>query len=180
MRLPVDLSAWKSLQAHAAATRDLQMRDLFAKDPKRAESLSLRWNDILVDYSKNRVTAETLSLLRQLLKEAKVEEWRDRMFRGEKINFTENRSVLHIALRRPADQPLKVDGKDVMPEVEKVRQQMKAFSEKVRSGEWKGYTGQPVSDIVNIGIGGSDLGPVMVTEALKPYARRDLKLQNCL
>ncbi|NBS55196.1 glucose-6-phosphate isomerase, partial [bacterium] len=176
MRVPVNLPAWKSLQAHAATTREMHMRDLFAKDTKRAETFSLRWNDILIDYSKNRITAETLSLLRQLLKEAKVEELRDRMFRGEKINFTENRSVLHIALRRPADQPLKLDGKDVMPEVEKVRQQMKVFSEKVRSGEWKGYTGQPVSDIVNIGIGGSDLGPVMVTEALKPYAQRSLRL----
>ena len=159
MRIPIDLPAWQELEKHAAATRDHQMRDLFAKDPKRAESFSSRWNDILLDYSKNRITADTLTMLRRLLKEAKVEELRDRMFRGEKINFTENRSVLHIALRRPADQPLKVDGKDVMPEVEKVRQQMKAFSEKVRSGEWKGYTGQPVSDIVNIGIGGSDLGP---------------------
>ena len=176
MRLPVDLPAWNSLQAHAAALRETHMRDLFDKDAKRAETFSLRWNDILVDYSKNRITAETLSLLHQLLKEAKVGELRDRMFRGETINFTENRSVLHIALRRPTDQPLKVAGRDVMPEVEKVRHQMKTFSEKVRSGEWKGYTGQPVSDIVNIGIGGSDLGPVMVTEALKPYARRDLKL----
>ena len=176
MRIPIDLPVWNGLQKHAAATRELGMRDLFAQDPRRAETFSLRWNEILVDYSKNRVTAETLTLLRQLLKEAKVEEWRDRMFRGEKINFTENRAVLHLALRRPANQPLKVDGQDVMPDVEKVRQQMKAFSEKVRSREWKGYTGQPVSDIVNLGIGGSDLGPVMVTEALKPYARRDLKL----
>jgi len=176
MRVPVDLPAWKSLQTHAAATRETHMRDLFAKDAKRGETFSLRWNDILVDYSKNRVHAETLTLLRQLLKEAGVEDLRDRMLHGEKINFTENRSVLHIALRRPADQPLQVDGRDVMPEVEKVRQQMRAFSEKVRSGEWRGYTGQPVSDIVNIGIGGSDLGPAMVTEALKPYARRDLRL----
>ena len=176
MRTPIDLPAWHSLQKHAASTRELGMRDLFAQDPRRAETLSLHWNEILLDYSKNRITADTLNLLHKLLREAKVEELRDRMFRGEKINFTENRSVLHIALRRPADQPLKVDGQDVMPDVEKVRQQMKAFSQKVRSGEWKGYTGQPVSDIVNIGIGGSDLGPVMVTEALKPYARRDLKL----
>ena len=176
MRIPVDLPAWKELEKHALATRDLQMRDLFAKDPRRAESFSLRWNDMLLDISKNRITADTLVLLRNLLSETKVEELRDRMFRGDRINFTENRSVLHIALRRPVDQPLKVDGRDVMPEVEKVRQQMKAFSEKVRSGEWKGYTGQPISHLVNLGIGGSDLGPVMVTEALKPYARRDLKL----
>ena len=176
MRAPIELPSWKELEKHAAATRDLQMRDLFAKDPRRTESFSLRWHDILLDYSKNRITADTITLLRQILKEAKVKEQRDRMFRGDRINFTENRFVLHIALRRPANQPLPVDGKDVMPEVEKVRQQMKVFSEKVRSGEWKGYTGQPISHIVNLGIGGSDLGPVMVTEALKPYARRDLKL----
>jgi len=173
---PSELAAWKALQAHAAATRASPLRDLFTQNPKRGEIFSIRWQDLLLDYSKNWITTETLVLLRTLLQEAKVEELRDRMFRGEKINSTENRSVLHIALRRPTHQPLKVDGQDVMPEVEKVRQQMKTFSEKVRSGEWKGYTGQPISHIVNLGIGGSDLGPVMVTEALKPYARRDLKL----
>jgi len=176
VRVPIDLPAWRDLQNHAGIMRDVQIRNLFAEDPKRAESFSLRWNEILLDYSKNRITPDTLALLRKLLKEAEVEAWRDRMFRGDRINFTENRAVLHIALRRPANQPLSVDGMDVMPEVEKVRQQMKAFSEQVRSGEWKGYTGQPISHIVNLGIGGSDLGPVMVTEALKPYARRDLKL----
>jgi len=176
MRIPVDLPAWKELEKHAVATRGLQLRELFTKSPQRAERFSLRWNEILLDYSKNRVTAETLSLLHRLLRESKVEELRNRMFSGEKINFTETRSVLHIALRRPANQPLRMDGRDVMPEVEKVRQQMKAFSERVRSGEWKGYTGQPIAHIVNLGIGGSDLGPVMVTEALQPYARRDLKL----
>ncbi len=176
MRIPVELSSWKDLQNHADVVRRAHLREWFAKDSKRAETFSLRWNEILVDFSKNWITAETLTLLHRLLREAKVEELRDRMFRGERINFTENRSVLHIALRRPADQPLQVDGRDVMPEVEKVRQQMRAFSEKVRSGEWRGYTGQPISHIVNLGIGGSDLGPVMVTEALKPYARRDLKL----
>jgi glucose-6-phosphate isomerase len=176
VRIPIDLPVWKELEKHAAATRDLQMRDLFARDPRRAETFSLRWNEILLDYSKNWITAHTLTLLHKLLTEAKVGELCDLMFRGGRINFTENRSVLHVALRRPADQPLKVDGQDVMPEVEKVRQQMKTFSEKVRSGDWKGYTGQPISHIVNLGIGGSDLGPVMVTEALKPYARRDLRL----
>ncbi|NCW27256.1 MAG: glucose-6-phosphate isomerase [Verrucomicrobia bacterium] len=174
MPSPVDLPAWKALARHANTIPP--MRDLFAKDPHRATSLSHRWNDLFLDYSKNRATPETLQLLRQLLKESKVEELRDRMFRGDRINLTENRSVLHIALRRPADQPLLVDGKDIMPEVEKVRQQMRVFSERVRTGEWKGYTGQPIADIVNIGIGGSDLGPVMVTEALKPFARRDLRL----
>ncbi|NBT90435.1 MAG: glucose-6-phosphate isomerase [Verrucomicrobia bacterium] len=176
MRIPVELSSWKGLQDHAEVMRRAHLREWFAKDPKRAETFSLRWNEVLVDFSKNWITTETLALLHRLLREAKVEDLRDRMFRGERINFTENRSVLHIALRRPADQPLQVDGRDVMPEVEKVRQQMRTFSEKVRSGEWRGYTGQPISHIVNVGIGGSDLGPVMVTEALKPYARRDLKL----
>ena len=176
MPAPVNLPAWKALAKHSLDSRDTHMRDLFAKDPKRATTLSHRWNDLFLDYSKNRVTSETLNLLRQLLKEAKVEELRDRMFRGEKINLTENRSVLHIALRRPANQPLLVDGQDVMPEVESTRQHMKTFSEQVRSGAWKGYTGQPISDVVNIGIGGSDLGPVMVTEALKPFARRDIKM----
>ena len=176
MRRPTDLPAWQELEKHATAMRDVPMRDLFARDPKRAETFSLRWNEFLVDFSKNRITSDTLGLLRKLLQEAGVEELRDRMFRGDKINFTENRSVLHVALRRPADQPLSLDGQNVMPEVEKVRQQMRTFSEKVRSGEWKGYTGKPIAHIVNVGIGGSDLGPVMVTEALKPYARRDLKL----
>ncbi|CAM8643364.1 Pgi Glucose-6-phosphate isomerase [Candidatus Methylacidiphilaceae bacterium] len=174
MRTPIDLPAWKALASHAPTVPP--MRELFAKDPNRASTLSHRWNDLFIDYSKNRVTPETLKLLRQLLKEAKVEEFRDRMFRGDKINLTENRAVLHIALRRPANQPLIVEGKDLMPEVETTRQHMKDFSEQVRSGSWKGYKGQPISDIVNIGIGGSDLGPVMVTEALKPFARRDLKM----
>ncbi len=174
MRIPIDLPAWKALASHAPTIPP--MRELFAKDPNRASTLSHRWNDLFIDYSKNRVTPETLKLLRQLLKEAKVEELRDRMFRGDKINLTENRAVLHIALRRPANQPLIVEGKDLMPEVEATRQHMKDFSEQVRSGSWKGYKGQPISDIVNIGIGGSDLGPVMVTEALKPFARRDIKM----
>lgn len=174
MSTPIDLPAWKALASHVPSIP--AMRELFAKDPTRASTLSHRWNDLFLDYSKNRVTPETLKLLRQLLQEAKVEELRDRMFRGDKINSTENRSVLHIALRRPANQPLLVDGQDVMPEVEATRQHMKVFSEQVRSGSWKGYKGQPISDIVNIGIGGSDLGPVMVTEALKPFARRDLKM----
>ena len=174
MRIPIDLPAWKALASHAPTIPP--MRELFAKDPNRASTLSHRWNDLFIDYSKNRVTPETLKLLRQLLKEAKVEELRDRMFCGDKINLTENRAVLHIALRRPANQPLIVEGKDLMPEVETTRQHMKDFSEQVRSGSWKGYKGQPISDIVNIGIGGSDLGPVMVTEALKPFARRDLRM----
>ena len=174
MQLPIDLPSWKKLADHAGSVPP--MRDLFAQDPKRATAFSHRWHDLFLDYSKNRITPETLKLLRQLLQEAKVEELRDRMFHGDKINLTENRSVRHIALRRPANQPLIVEGKDLMPEVEATRQHMKSFSDQVRSGEWKGYTGQPISDVVNIGIGGSDLGPVMVTEALKPFSRRDLKM----
>ena len=176
MRTPVDLPSWQALAKHAQCSRDTHMRDLFAQDPSRAVTFSHRWNDLFLDYSKNRITTETLKLLRQLLHESKVEELRDRMFRGDQINFTENRSVLHIALRRPANQPLQVEGHDIMPEIESTRQHMKVFSEQVRSGSWKGYAGQPITDIVNIGIGGSDLGPVMVTEALKPFARRDLRI----
>ena len=176
MRTPVDLPSWQALAKHAQCSRDTHMRDLFAHDPSRAVTFSHRWNDLFLDYSKNRITTETLKLLRQLLHESKVEELRDRMFRGDQINFTENRSVLHIALRRPANQPLQVEGQDIMPEIESTRQHMKVFSEQVRSGSWKGYAGQPITDIVNIGIGGSDLGPVMVTEALKPFARRDLHI----
>ena len=176
MRSPIDLPSWQALTKHAQSSRDAHMRDLFAQDPSRAATFSHRWNDLFLDYSKNRITIETLKLLRQLLRESKVEELRDRMFRGDKINFTENRSVLHIALRRPANQPLQVEGQDIMPEIESTRQHMKVFSEQVRSGSWQGYTGQPITDIINIGIGGSDLGPVMVTEALKPFARRDLHI----
>ena len=126
MTTPIDLPAWKALAGHVG--RLPPMRDLFVQDPKRAGHFSHRWHDFFLDYSKNRITAETMQLLRQLLRKARVEELRDRMFRGDRINHTENRSVLHIALRRPANQPLLLDGKDIMPEVEKVRQQMKSFS----------------------------------------------------
>ena len=168
--------AWKALEAHHAKIEPLQMRDLFAQDPQRFEKFSLRFQDILLDYSKNRITDETRQLLLNLAKQADVAGFRDKMFSGEKINFTEDRAVLHIALRNRANRPILVDGQDVMPEVNAVLAHMKEFSDSVRSGAWKGYTGKPITDIVNIGIGGSDLGPVMVTEALKPYAQAGLNV----
>ena len=146
------------------------MKDLFSRDPERFRKFSLRFNGILVDYSKNLITEDTLQLLLGLADESVVKAAIDSMFKGEKINGTENRAVLHIALRHRADTPIKVDGTDVMPDVRAVLQKMKIFSGKIISGEWKGFTGKKISDIVNIGIGGSDLGPVMVTEALRPYA----------
>lgn len=150
------------------------MRDMFIKDGRRFEKFSLKAQGLLLDYSKHRITDETLPLLFQLARDSKVEEWRDRMFAGEKINFTENRAVLHTALRNRSNTPIHVDGKDVMPEVNRVLAQMRSFSERIRSGEWKGYSGKRITDIVNIGIGGSDLGPVMVCGALKPYAQDGL------
>jgi glucose-6-phosphate isomerase len=150
------------------------MRDLFAQDPDRFKKFSLEFEGLLLDFSKNRITGETLKLLRALAVERDVAGWAKKMFNGEKINITENRAVLHIALRNRSNRPILVDGKDVMPEVNAVLAHMETFSKAVRSGEWKGYTGKPITDFVNIGIGGSDLGPVMVTEALKPYAQKGL------
>jgi glucose-6-phosphate isomerase len=161
--------AWQNLQKHYDAQKDVQMRDLFAQDPDRFKKFSLETEDILLDFSKNRVTAETISLLRALAVARDVPGWAKKMFAGEKINITENRAVLHIALRNRSNTPILVDGQDVMPEVNRVLAHMKEFSDAVRSGQWKGYTGKKITDFVNIGIGGSDLGPVMVTEALKPY-----------
>jgi len=152
------------------------MKDLFAADPDRFNKFSFKFNDILVDCSKNRITAETLSLLIDLADETGVREAIESMFKGEKINTTENRAVLHIALRNRTNGPILVDGEDVMPEVNAVLQKIKTFSGQIISGERKGYTGKKFTDIVNIGIGGSDLGPVMVTEALRPYARKGLSV----
>ncbi|WP_047538159.1 glucose-6-phosphate isomerase [Methylotenera versatilis] len=168
--------AWQKLCAHQKDVLPLHMRDLFAADAKRFEKYSLKFADILFDYSKHRITDETLPLLLQMAREAKIEQWRDKMFAGEKINITENRAVLHTALRNRSNNPVYVDGKDVMPDVNAVLKQMRNFSEKVRDGSWKGYTGKRITDIVNIGIGGSDLGPVMVCDALKPYASPDLNI----
>jgi len=164
-----DSAAWKALSAHKNEMAKTHMRDLFAEDPDRFDEFSLKFKDILLDFSKNRITAKTLRLLLALTKEAKLKQWIDKMFNGEKINLTERRAVLHIALRNRSNRPIKVDGADVMPDVNKVLAQMKTFCQAVRAGEWRGYSGKPITDVVNIGIGGSDLGPVMVTEALKPY-----------
>jgi glucose-6-phosphate isomerase len=161
--------AWKALERHQREIAPLHLRELFASDPQRFNRFSVRWNDFLVDYSKNRINDKTVSLLFDLAYEARLTEWTNKMFSGGKINSTEQRSVLHIALRNRANTPILVDGEDVMPAVNKVLRHMREFCETIRSGRWAGYTGQPITDVVNIGIGGSDLGPVMVTEALKPY-----------
>jgi len=167
---------WQKLGEHFEIIKDVHMRDLFAEDPQRFGRYSIGFKDILLDYSKNRITEETLQLLLELADEIGLSEAIDQMFKGAKINETENRSVLHIALRNRENSPIEVDGKDVMPEVNAVLEKMKDFSNKVTSGEWQGYSGQRITDIVNIGIGGSDLGPVMVTEALRPYAKEGLRV----
>lgn len=168
--------SWQSLCHHQKTMSTQHMRDLFNADPKRFDTFSLIHEDLLLDYSKHRITSETLTLLFQMAREANIENWRDRMFSGEKINITENRAVLHTALRNRGNSPVYVDGKDVMPEVNAVLEQMRSFTEKVRSGEWTGFSGKAITDIVNIGIGGSDLGPVMVCDALKPYASPNLNV----
>jgi glucose-6-phosphate isomerase len=170
-----DSPAWKALVHHHESMRDVHVRTLFADDPGRFERFSVKDGDLLVDYSKHRVTAETMKLLFALAAQAKVADWRDRMFRGEKINRTEDRAVLHVALRNRSNEPILVDGQDVMPEVNAVLAKMREFTETVRSGAWKGHTGKRITDIVNIGIGGSDLGPVMATEALRPYWQEGLR-----
>jgi glucose-6-phosphate isomerase len=168
-------ATWQQLVAHQRDVAPLHMRDLFAADPARFEKFSLKYNDILLDFSKNRITEDTLPLLFKLARECRVEEWRDRMFSGEKINTTENRAVLHVALRNRCDRPIFVDGKDVMPGVNRVLEQIRDFTERVRHGVWRGFSGKPITDVVNIGIGGSDLGPFMVCSALKSYSRSDLR-----
>ncbi len=162
-------TAYKYLSNHYVDIAPKQLRDLFSEDPKRFEKFSIVFGDIFFDYSKNRIDDTTKALLFQLARECKLEEAIKAMFAGEAINETENRAVLHTALRNQGSEPIRVDGKDVMPEVHAVLTKMHEFSEKVISREWKGHTGKPISDVVNIGIGGSDLGPVMVTEALKSY-----------
>ena len=161
--------AWKALVRHRQAMDGTTIQSLFDRDPKRFAGFSLSLGGMLVDYSKNRATDETMKLLFALAREADVPGWRDRMYRGDKINWTENRAVLHVALRNLSGKPVKVDGKDVMPGVERVLSQMERFSDAVRSGAWRGYTGKRIRTVVNIGIGGSDLGPAMICEALKHY-----------
>jgi len=167
--------AWQALVAHRTAMNDVHMRDLFAQDPQRFDRFSLRFQDILFDYSKNRMTDETMRLLLDLAQHADLHGAIEAMFSGAKINNTEDRAVLHIALRNRANRPIAVDGQDVMPEVKRVLAKMRSFSEGVRSGTWRGYTGKAITDVVNIGIGGSDLGPKMVTLALTPYTKADLR-----
>jgi len=178
-----DLSAWNALKEHHEKLgKDIVLKEYFKKDPKRFDKFSFTFkNDVdnsetLFDFSKNFITDETLKLLVELAKEAGLEKLRDDMFSGDKVNFTENRAVLHVALRNVSNQPIKVDGESVVEGVNEVLEHMKEFTEQVRSGEWKGYTGKKIKTIINVGIGGSDLGPVMVSEALKPYGDRSLTL----
>ena len=169
--------AWKSLAEHKDVMAPQHMRDLFAADPSRFDSFSLQWGDMLLDYSKNIVTTETMRLLRNLAAQADLPAWIQRMFKGDKINTTEERAVLHVALRNSSDRPMLVDGVDVMPQVNAVLDRMRAFTDAVHRGTWTGFDGRAFTDVVNIGIGGSDLGPVMATEALKPYARKGLEVR---
>ena len=166
---PTSTPAWHALQNHFSQMKTVHMKELFKTDSERFGKFSLQFNDILFDYSKNIITAETLQLLLQLANECGLKDGIEAMFNGEKINATENRAVLHTALRNFSGKPVSTDDVNVMPDVKKVLAQMQQFCTKIHSGEWKGYTGKKIKYIVNIGIGGSDLGPVMVTEALKPY-----------
>jgi glucose-6-phosphate isomerase len=166
--------AWKALQAHHDKVRELHLRELFADDAKRGERLAIEAAGLYLDYSKNRITDETLKLLLQLAEESGLQARIDAMFRGEKINITENRAVLHVALRAPREVSIVVDGQNVVPEVHAVLDKMSAFADRVRSGEWKGHTGKRIRNVVNIGIGGSDLGPVMAYEALRHYSERGM------
>jgi glucose-6-phosphate isomerase len=175
MPRPTELQAWKALAAHKDAIGDLHMRELFEKDPERFKTFSRTLGDILFDFSKNRITAETFELLLSLAREAGLDAKIRAMFSGKKINVTEKRAVLHTALRNRSNRPISVDGVDVMPEVNRVLEKMRLFTEKVRSGQWKGYAGKAITDVVNIGIGGSDLGPQMAVMALAHYAKPGLR-----
>lgn len=170
-----DSAEWKALEKHFESVCNVHMRDLFEENPQRFEQFSVALNDILLDYSKNRITETTIKLLMDLARFADVERSRDHMYTGENMNCTEYRPALHIALRNRSNTPVMVDGEDVMPKVNAVLEQMRSFSERIRNGEYRGYNGRRITDIVNIGIGGSDLGPHVVCEAMKPYAQRGLK-----
>ncbi|HEY2147877.1 MAG TPA: glucose-6-phosphate isomerase, partial [Pirellulales bacterium] len=166
--------SWKALQSHYEKTRGLHLRQLFADDPKRGERMTVEGVGLFLDYSKNRITQETLPLLVTLAEDCGLRGRIDAMFRGEKINITENRSVLHTALRAPRSASIVVDGVDVVPQVHAVLDKMSNFANRIRSGQWRGQTGKPIKSVVNIGIGGSDLGPVMAYEALKAYSEREM------
>lgn len=171
-----ELPAWRALEKHHQEMTETHMRDLFAQDPGRFERFSLRFDDILFDFSKNRISEKTMNLLIDLAQQANLSEAIEAMFGGKKINNTEQRAVLHVALRNRSNRPIHVDGSDVMPEVNGVLAQMRQFCDKVRSGTWRGFSGKPITHVVNIGIGGSDLGPKMVVKALTPYVHPGLKL----
>ena len=176
MSILTESDTWVALEKHQKEMADVHMRELFASDSKRFERFSLRFENILFDFSKNRITEKTMSLLMDLVRQADLAQKIEAMFSGQKINTTEHRAVLHVALRNRSNRPILVDGRDVMPDVNRVLGQMRTFSEAVRSGEWKGFTGKSISDVVNIGIGGSDLGPKMVTTALTPYGKLHLRV----
>lgn len=171
-----ELPAWLALQNHFQEVKNLHMRDLFAQDPQRFDKLSLSFHDLLFDYSKHRITSETIPLLIELAQQTGLDHKIEQMFNGEKINLTEQRPVLHVALRNRSNLPILIKDKDVMPQINEVLQKMRSFTEQVRNGSWLGATGKQITDVVNIGIGGSDLGPLMVTESLKPYASADLNV----
>jgi glucose-6-phosphate isomerase len=168
------LPAWHALEEHYRKIKDIHLRQLFTREPKREEQFTVEAAGIHLDYSKNRVTAETIRLLVKLAEDCGLRQHIDAMFRGEKINATEDRAALHVALRAPRDQAILVDGKDVVPEVHEVLDRMAGFADRIRSGQWKGHTGKPIRNVINIGIGGSDLGPVMAYEALRHYSKRDM------
>ena len=170
---PTTTASWKKLQAHFEAVKDVHMKDLFAEDANRANKMTIKWDDFYVDFSKNRITEETLSYLLELAKDVKLKEAIESQFSGEIINKTEGRAVLHAALRAPESATFKVDGENVMPEVYRAKQKIKTFTNEVVNGTRKGYTGKTFTDVVNIGIGGSDLGPAMVVDALQ-YYKNDL------
>jgi glucose-6-phosphate isomerase len=172
-----DTPAWRALQAHYETIRDVHLRQLFGEDRTRGERFAIEGAGIYLDFSKNRITDETVRLLVQLAKERGVAERRNAMFRGEKINVTEKRAVLHVALRAPSGASIMVDGKNVVPEVHAVLDRMASFSQRVRDGSWKGHTGKPIRNVINIGIGGSDLGPVMAYEALRYYSDRSIRFR---
>ncbi len=173
----VSLPAWLALQAHAASVSQRHLRELFASDSQRGERLALQAAGIYLDYSKNRITDETLRLLLALAEQAGLRERIDAMFAGERINVSENRAVLHVALRAPRGASIAVDGHNVVPDVHEVLDRMAAFAQRVRSGDWKGHTGKRIRNVINIGIGGSDLGPVMAYEALRHYSARDMNFR---
>ncbi|MEZ4288962.1 MAG: hypothetical protein R3A47_12690, partial [Polyangiales bacterium] len=173
---PTATAAWKELKTHFSKMKDVAMRDLFSADPNRAKTLSAEFGDIFFDYSKNRITAQTRALLIELAEEQRLADEINAMFGGEKINRTEDRAVLHTALRSLDDKEIILDGKNIVPLVGAQKEKMRTFSTAIRQGVWRGANGNPITDVVNIGIGGSDLGPQMVTEALRPYVTPKLRL----